>query len=106
MFLEAKHKQKDPSIQDVVTKTHRCRSGLFWLLLLVQNSLVKRWIKRIEILFIQSVGGQAERFSETAELNEATETPFPPLFHGFASRKKASRSFFESGLLFCVFNYL
>ncbi len=39
-------------------------------------------------------------------LNKAAETPFPLRFQAFAYRKKADRIFFESGLLFCVFQSL
>ena len=68
-----------------------------------KKSLVKRRVEGIEVPCIQPVGGQAERFTEMTHLNKAAEMPFPPRFQAFAYRKKADRIFFESGLLFCVF---
>jgi len=70
------------------------------------KSLVKCRIEGVEIPRVQAVGGQAEGFTEMTHLNKAAETPFPPRFQAFAYRKKADRIFFESGLLFCVFNPL
>ena len=67
---------------------------------------VKCRIEGVEILCVQAVGGEPERFTEMTHLNKAAETPFPPRFQAFAYRKKADRIFFESGLLFCVFQSL
>ena len=77
-------------------------AGLFVLIL----SLVKRGVECVEILRVKAVGGQAERFTEMTHLNKEAGTPFPPRFQAFAYRKKADRIFFESGLLFCVFQSL
>ena len=74
--------------------------------LIEYDSLIKRGIEGVEILCVQAVGGQAKRFTETAELNKAAGMPFPPRFQVFQIFKKADRIEFESGLLFCVFNPL
>ena len=55
------------------------------------KSPVKRGVEGVEILCVQAVGGQAERFTEMTHLNKAAGTPFPPRFQAFAYRKKADR---------------
>jgi hypothetical protein len=59
--------------------------------ILLQKSLIKRGIKRIEIPRVKAVGSEPEGFTEMTHLNKAAGTPFPPRFQAFAYRKKADR---------------